>query len=309
VKGKRVLVTGGAGFIGSNLVRRLCEMGARVTVLDDMSSGKLDNLAGLDYTLQRGSVVDAPTINAMVKDNELVFHIAARNIIVSTSNPRSDFETNIGGMLNVLLAAREFGARVVYTSSASVYGNASYMPVCEDALPNLLSPYAVSKHAGEGYCNAFCDMWNVPVSVIRLSNVYGTNQRADNPYCGVVAKFMQTTMDGKSVHIHGDGAQTRDFTYIDDAIDAIIEAAVNPRAIGETFNVGTGIETNVNALADFIIGLNGSYIKPEHIERRDIDNVTRRALNINKARRVLKWYPKVTLKDGLLRTWEWMHGN
>jgi UDP-glucose 4-epimerase len=307
-KNKRVLVTGGAGFIGANLVRRLCADGAQVTVLDDFFTGKLDNLRGLDgrYALVRGSVADRPLVADQIGKHEIVFHLAARNIIASTKNPYEDFETNIGGTLNVLLAARAARIeRVVYTSSVSVYGNARTLPAGEDDPVTLLTPYAVSKFAGEGYCRALAAGSDLAVAVVRYSNVFGRGQDPTNPYCGVVSRFMSRASRGLAPEIYGDGRQTRDFTYIDDAIEATLIAAVSPAAVGKVFNVGTGIETDVNTLARLVLEIYGLTSEPSYIEKRDIDTVGRRVVNVERIGRVLGWAPRVALGEGLRQTHRW----
>jgi UDP-glucose 4-epimerase len=304
--GRRVLVTGGAGFVGGSLVRRLADAGARVTVLDDLFTGRSE-VVPTNTELVVGSVVDESTVRQLVGEASVVFHMAARNIIASTKDPREDFATNIGGTLNVLLAARDAKVdRVVYTGSASIYGNPRSIPINEDDVPVALSPYAVSKLGGELYCNAFYENYGVPVSVVRYSNVFGIGQRPDNPYCGVIGKFFAAAIEGRPLQVHGDGEQTRDYTYIDDAVDATLLAAIRPRAEGEMFNVGTGIETSVNALAAKIGQAVGADVEVVHIDRRDIDNIRRRVVNIEKARRMLRWSPQVTLSDGLARTAAWM---
>ncbi|HYM80074.1 MAG TPA: NAD-dependent epimerase/dehydratase family protein [Candidatus Limnocylindria bacterium] len=306
LKDRRVLVTGGAGFVGSNLVRRLMRDGARVTVLDDLFTGVRENLPEGGFTFVEGSVCDARVTEELVGQAEIVFHAAARNIIVSTRNPREDFETNIGGTLNVLLAARAARvARVVYTSSTSVYGNPRYLPINEDDHLSLLTPYAVSKLAGENYCMAFYESFDVPATAVRYSNIYGPGQDPANPYCGVVAKFAESLFAGKAPVIHGDGNQTRDFTYIDDAVDATVLAATSERAVGEVFNVGTGTETRVNELAAILIHMIGAGVQAVHTNRRDVDNIRRRVVNIEKTRRALRWVPEITLEEGLRRTVDW----
>lgn len=306
--GKRVLITGGAGFVGSNLARRAVAEGAQPVILDDFFTGKRENLRGLEgkYTLVSGSVTDRELVTSLVAKAEIVFHLAARNIIASTRNPYEDFQTNIGGTLNILLAAREHRPeRVVYTSSVSIYGNPRYLPINEDDKISLLTPYSVSKYGGEGYCQAFYESYQVPVVVVRYSNVFGPWQDPQNPYCGVVAKFMEKASAGQPLEIHGDGQQTRDFTYIDDAIEATLLAAASAKAEGEVFNVGSGIETSVNTLAHLVLDLYGLDLEPAHIDRRDIDNIRRRVLNIEKIRRVLRWTPHVTLEEGLRCTRQW----
>lgn len=304
----RVLVTGGAGFVGSNLVRRLLTAGARVTVLDDLFTGRMENLPGSGFEFVLGSVCDANLVGRLVREAEVVFHAAARNIVVSTQNPREDFETNIGGTLNVLIAAREAGERVrrvLYTSSTSVYGNPRHLPIGEDDPLSLLTPYAVSKLGGENYGMAFYESYGLPVTAVRYSNIYGPGQDPANPYCGVVAKFIESLFAGRAPVVHGDGNQTRDFTFVDDAVEATLRAATLDRALGEVFNVGTGTETRVNELAALLARIVGADVAPEHSDRRDVDNIRRRVVNIEKARRALRWIPETTLEQGLQLTVAW----
>jgi len=306
LRDRRILVTGGAGFVGSNLVKRLLRANARVTVLDDLFTGRRENLPDDGYEFVKGSVCDAPMVENLVASHDLIFHLAARNIVVSTRNPREDFETNIGGTLNVLMASRAAGGRrVVYTSSTSVYGNPRYLPINEDDPLSLLTPYAVSKLGGEHYCMAFYESYGLPTTAVRYSNIFGPGQDPANPYCGVVAKVLESLLPDKGPVIHGDGNQTRDFTFIDDAVEATVLAGVSDRALGEVFNVGSGVETRVNELAALLIRLTGARTLPTHTDRRDVDNIRRRVVNIEKARRALRWIPEVTLEEGLRRTVEW----
>jgi UDP-glucose 4-epimerase len=304
--GRRVLVTGGAGFVGGALVRALVDAGARVTVLDDLFTGKAEVVPSAAQ-LVTGSVEDAGLVRDLVGEASVVFHLAARNIIASTKDPRSDFATNIGGTLNVLLAVRESKVdRLVYTGSTSIYGNPLTIPINEDDHVVPLSPYAVSKLGGEHYCLAFYESYGTPIAIVRYSNVFGVGQRPDNPYCGVVSKFFDAAYQGRPLLVHGDGEQTRDFTYIEDAVDATMLAAIQPRAEGEVFNVGTGIETSINHLARLVGEAVERPVTVEHVDRRDIDNIRRRVVNIEKARRMLRWSPQVTLADGLRRTATWI---
>jgi UDP-glucose 4-epimerase len=306
LKSRRVLVAGGAGFVGSNLVKRLCEEGAVVTVLDDLFTGNLA-FVGHHAKFVSGSVTDYDLVETLVKDSDVIFNLAARNIIVSTEKPREDFEVNVGGMLNILMAAKKYRVdRVVYASSASVYGNFRYVPINEDDGLVVLNPYAASKLSAEHYCMAFWESYGVPTMILRYSNVYGYNQSAFNPYCGVVAKFFDSVINGLPLQIHGDGEQTRDFTFVDDAVEATILAARSPKAVGEVFNVGTGKETSVNQLANMIVNMSEKDVDIVHVDRRDIDNLRRRVLNVEKSRRVLRWIPMTSLGDGLYNTYKWL---
>lgn len=304
----KVLVTGGAGFVGSNLVDALVVRNVKTIVLDDLFTGKIENLPKSNLVeFVEGSVCDEDLVKKLVKEVDLVFHLAARNIIVSTQNPREDFAVNIGGTLNILLAAKERGIKVVYTSSTSIYGNPRYLPINEDDAINPFTPYATSKLAGENYCFSFYETYGLPTTVVRYSNIYGIKQRPDNPYCGVVSKFFDAVIKDQPPSIHGDGEQTRDFTYVDDAVEATILAA-SEKAEGQIYNVGTGIETSINTLAQKIIKLFGKNITPTYIDRRDIDNIRRRVVNIEKIRKELRWIPKYSLDDGLRKTKEWIIG-
>lgn len=313
LSGKRIIVTGGAGFVGSNITRRLLAEGARVVVLDDFYTGDRANLPDdqqANLEIVSGSVTDYALVRDVCRHAAIVFHEAARNIIVSTRNPREDYEVNIGGTLNVLLAAREVGVgRVVYASSASVYGNPRYLPINEDDATNMLSPYAVSKFGGENYCKAFYESYGLSTASVRYSNVYGRAQRPDNPYCGVIAKFFEAAMRQEAPRIHGDGEQTRDFTYIDDVVEATLLAGVSPKAEGQVYNVGTGRETSVNQLARLVLRITDAAVEPEYVDRRDIDNIRRRVVNIEKIRRELRWTPAFTIEKGLRLTYEWLKEN
>jgi len=311
LEGMKVLVTGGAGFIGSNIVKKLIAEGSSVFVLDNLFSGKLENLPQsplLEFI--EGSVTDYNIFLKLAKEVDIIIHEAARNIIISIENPKEDYEVNVGGTLNVLLAAREAEVnRVVYASSVSIYGNSRYLPINEDDGYNLLSPYAVSKFAGENYCAAFYESYNLPTAIVRYSNIYGKNQNPENPYCGVIGKFFAKVLANLPPEIHGDGEQTRDFTYIDDAVKATLLAAVSEKAIGKVYNVGSGRETNINYLAKYIIEICGKNLIPIHIDRRDIDNVRRRVMNIERIRKELRWEPETNLENGLKKTKVWIEKN
>ena len=305
---KKVLVTGGAGFVGSNLVNHLVEAGAEVTVLDDLFTGRKSNIKYInDIRFIQGTVTDYELVATLVKGADIVFNLAVRNIIVSTKSPLLDFQVNTGGTFNVLVAAKNFGIeRVVYASSASVYGNPRIIPIPEEEHLSTLSPYAASKLAGENYCQAFYESYGLPVVVLRYSNVYGVNQSPSNPYSGVISKFFYNLMNNRSPQVHGDGEQTRDFTYVDDAVDATMRAGLSLKAEGEVFNVSSGKETSINDLVEKISLVTETSIPPVYIDRRDIDNIRRRVLNTEKIRRVLRWIPNTTLRIGLDKTYQWL---
>jgi UDP-glucose 4-epimerase len=304
--GRRVLVTGGAGFVGGALAHRLVELGAEVVVLDDLFTGQR-SVVPAEAKFVLGAVEDAELVESLVGRADVVFHLAARNIIASTEEPRRDFEANVGGTLNVLLAARKVGIdRLVYSGSASIYGNPSSIPINEEDFVLPLTPYAASKLSAEHYCQVFYEGYGVPTSIVRYSNIFGIGQRPDNPYCGVVSKFFVAAHEGRPLRVHGDGEQTRDYTYISDAVEATLLAAVQPRALGEVFNVGTGVETSVNQLARIIGEVVERAITVEHVDRRDIDNIRRRVVNNERARRLLRWSPQVSLRDGLALTAHWL---
>jgi UDP-glucose 4-epimerase len=303
----KILVTGGAGFVGSNLVERLIQDHAHVTVLDDLFSGRESNLPESDFIeFIKGSVTDEGLVAKLVHDADLVFHLAARNIVVSTKEPRLDFAVNIGGTLNVLLAAREKGIRVVYTSSTSIYGNPRHLPIHEEDSFNPLSPYAASKLAGESYCLAFYESYGMPTSVVRYSNVYGARQSPESTYCGAISKFFDWALRNEPPKIHGDGEQTRDFTYVTDAVEATVMAGLSPKSEGRVYNVSTGTETSINQLVEKIIRICGAKVEPVHIDRRDVDNIRRRVCNIERIRKELRWVPGITIDQGLLLTRKWI---
>lgn len=310
LKNKKILVTGGAGFVGSNLVRSLLALGNTVTILDDFFTGRDEFISDLDCEIIKGTVADANVVSNAVEGKDIVFHLAARNIIVSNSKPREDLEVNVVGTFNVFEACKKFGVqRVVYSSTASVYGNPKILPIPEEGEKLFLSFYSASKFSGEVYANAFYEVFGLPVTVIRYSNVYGYNQSPENPYCGVIGKFLFSAIKNEPISIHGDGEQTRDFTFIDDAIWATIQAAVVPRAIGQTYNIATGVDVSVNNLAKEILHATGSRSEVRNIDRRDIDNIRRRVLNIEKIRHELQYSPQFTLQAGLEKTFQWMQSH
>ncbi|HSB93132.1 MAG TPA: NAD-dependent epimerase/dehydratase family protein [Flavitalea sp.] len=308
--GKKILITGGGGFIGSNLVKRLVQEDCELTVLDDFFTGSREHIKSLPCEIIEGTVTDVELVNKCVSGKDIVFHLAARNIIISNKNPREDLEVNVVGSFNVFEACRNHNvSRVVYSSTSSIYGNPKILPISEDAENLFLSFYSASKFSAEVYAKAFHEVYGLPIAVVRYSNVFGYNQSPSNPYCGVIGKFLDSALANTPITIHGDGEQTRDFTFIDDAVQATIQCAVAPKAIGETYNVGTGVEVSVNTLAGMIRDVTGTTCEIQYIDKRDIDNIRRRVVNIEKARHELKYSPQFTLKRGLEKTVEWFRNN
>ncbi|MCL4408011.1 MAG: NAD-dependent epimerase/dehydratase family protein [Thermotogae bacterium] len=308
---KTVLVTGGAGFIGTNLVNELCNYSPKkIIIIDNLFTGLKSNIPIFDFVdFVEGSVENFDLVFDLMKKCDIVFHLAVRNIIVSTKDPEKDFATNAIGTFNILESARRLKniKKIVYTSSSSVYGNTSHLPITENDSLYALNPYAASKLTGEAYCNAYFETYMVPVSVVRYTNVCGPYSNPSNPYSGVISKFIYSALNNQPITIHGDGEQTRDFTYVDDTIEATISVAISDKSIGEIYNVGTGVETSINNLAKIILEiLNTSKSEINHIDKRDIDNIRRRVLDIEKIRKSLRWTPKVTLRDGLVETINWI---
>ena len=300
---KNILVTGGAGFIGSNLVDRLVTLKSNVTVLDDLSTGNLNDIDSLDsIKFIKGSVTDTFLVDELVSKADIVFHLACKNIIVSTENPYEDFQVNIGGALNILTASKNRNIeKIIYASSASVYGEALDLPLIEDGRLKAFSHYATSKIAAENYFNSFYALNKVPVTILRLSNVYGIKQ---NHY-GVVAKFFNCVKRNSHFQIFGDGEQTRDFTFVEDVIEAMIIATISSKTIGEVYNVSSGKETSINELVKLVQQISGKDIKLKFTSPRDIDNIRRRLLNIEKIRKTLHWCPEISLECGLKKTYDW----
>ena len=183
------------------------------------------------------------------------------------------------------------------------------MPINENSGVYTLSPYAASKLAGENYCVSFYESYNTPTAILRYSNVYGYNQDPANPYCGVVSKFFESAMKNEPINIHGDGEQTRDFTFVTDSAMATIEALLNPKSTGGLFNTGSGIEISINELARKIIAITNSSSKINYVDKRDIDNIRRRSVNIELIRRVLRWSPMFTIDKGLSETYLWIENH
>src|SRR5438477_846853 len=250
-----VLVTGGAGFIGSNLVRALAARGDEVCVLDNFSTGSRDNLAGLDIEVVEGELRSYERVHNAIRGTEVVFHLGALGSVPrSVQDPLTSSAVNVEGTLNVLLAARDENVRrVVFASSSSVYGSAGELPRTEAMLPDPISPYGVAKLAAERYCVSFSRVYEqFETVVLRYFNVFGPRQSPFSQYAAVVPLFITAIARGEPVTIFGDGEQSRDFTYVSNVVDATLRAAEAPGASGRIFNVAAGSPASVNAVAETI---------------------------------------------------------
>ncbi len=304
---RTVLVTGGAGFIGSNLVRALLERGDVVRVLDNFATGSRANLADLESEIEivEGELRSYERVHNAVRGVEVVFHQGALpSVPRSVQDPLTTSAVTIEGTLNVLLAARDEGVRrVVFASSSSVYGNGGTLPRAETQQPDPISPYAVAKLAAERYCVSFHRVYGLETVALRYFNVFGPRQDPNSQYAAVVPRFFEAIRDGRPVPIHGDGTQSRDFTYVANVVEANILAAGAENAAGEVVNVATGRQTSVNELADAIGDILGLSVEKDYLATRTGD-VRDSWAAISEAQRVLGYEPAVMLEDGLRRTAE-----
>lgn len=307
-RGRSVLVTGGAGFIGSNLAARLVAEGAEVRVLDDFSTGRRENLedVGAVETIE-GSVVDPETCRAACEGVDVVFHQAALpSVARSVADPAASHAAGATGSVNVFDAARRAGVeRVVYAASSSAYGDTPTLPKHEAMPTSPRSPYAVSKLAGELYGAAFHEVYDFPVVSLRYFNIFGPKQDPTSRYGAVIPLFIQAALDDEPPTIQGDGGQTRDFTYIDNALLANLRAATAPAAAvaGRVFNVGAGDRTSVLDLWAKIRDITGSTLEPRFAEARAGD-VRDSLADISAARDAFGYRVDVSLDEGLRRTVE-----
>jgi UDP-glucose 4-epimerase len=300
----KALVTGGGGFIGSNLVRALLERGDEVRVLDNFSTGNRGNLEGLDVEVVEGELRSYERVHNAVRGTEVVFHLGAPGSVPrSVQDPLTSSAVNVAGTLNVLLAARDEGVRrVVYSSSSSVYGTRRDLPVREDQPSDPLSPYGVAKLAAERYCVSFARVYESFESVVvRYFNVFGPRQSPHSQYAAVIPLFVTAIAGGDPVRIEGDGEQRRDFTYVSNVVDGTIRAAEAEGANGRIFNVAASAPASVNQVADTIGAIlerpvNRMFAPPRAGDIRDS------WADVTAAREVLGWEPTVGLEEGLRKT-------
>jgi UDP-glucose 4-epimerase len=302
----RVLVTGGGGFIGSNLVRALLERGDEVRVLDNFSTGNRENLSGLDVDVVEGELRSYERVHNAVRGVEVVFHLGALGSVPrSVQDPLTSNAVNVDGTLNVLLAARDEGVRrVVFSSSSSVYGTRRELPVTEDQAPDPLSPYGVAKLAAERYCVSFSRVYESFESVVvRYFNVFGPRQSPLSQYAAVIPLFITAIAAGRPVRIEGDGEQSRDFTYVSNVVDGTILAAAAPGVSGQIFNLAASAPASVNRVAETIGRIIDRPVEKEFAPPRAGD-IRDSWADISRAREALGWEPSVLLEDGLRLTAE-----
>jgi nucleoside-diphosphate-sugar epimerase len=311
IRGKKILVTGGLGFVGHNLVKVLLNTyGCEVIVVDNCVNSS-PVVLGSDINkvkFYQISVLDTEQLFPLLSEVNFIFHLACKQISASGKEALDDMRVNAESTLNILEYIKNnplpLLERFVYTSSCSVYGSSTKLPASESDPTFVLSNYAATKLLGENYTLIYNKNYDVPTSSVRYSNVYGFGQSPRNPYCGVLGKFVHNALTQQPLSIFGDGEQTRDYTFITDAIDATILAAVHPKALGDVFNVGTGVETSVNELAEIISAHVGN-IEINTVPERDIDNIRRRSIDIEKIHQKLGWSPQVNIKKGIEITLNW----
>ena len=304
----RMLVTGAAGFIGSHLCRRLVAEGHEVVALDDLSEGSMGSLAEIpEVRFEQSDICDADALEQAAHDCDVVFHQAARKSVQrSVEDPDAFDRVNIRGTFNVLESARKCGAAVVFASSSSVFGDQERYPVTEDMEPRPRSPYAATKVAGEAYCRAWWESMGVPTVSLRYFNVFGPGQNPTSPYAAVIPRFVTACLTEAQPVIHGDGEQSRDFTYIDDVVEANLLAARMPEgARGRVLNAGGGRPpTTVNQLLAEVAKLTGKVPNAIHERPREGD-IRRSEADISLARELIGYDPRVPIEEGLRRTVEW----
>jgi nucleoside-diphosphate-sugar epimerase len=304
----RYLVTGGAGFIGSNTVDELVRRGHAVTVLDDLSAGKEENLAGVRDKINfiRGTITDRATLEMACRGADYVLHLAARTSVPrSVKQPLETNEINVDGTLNVLVAARDARVRrVVFASSSSIYGDTPTLPKHEEMAPAPISPYGVSKLVGELYGRVFHRTYGLDFVALRYFNVFGPRQDPGSPYSGVLSLFITAMRDGGQVSVFGDGEQSRDFTYVQNVVAANLQACETPGIAGGAFNLGTGGRYTLNYTLQLLGQFAGRPAKAKYGPPREGDIRDSQA-DICRAAQAFGFKPQINFEEGLRKTWDW----
>jgi nucleoside-diphosphate-sugar epimerase len=308
----RYLVTGGAGFIGSNTVEELVRCGHRVVVLDNLSTGRESNLAGVRDQIEfiHGSITEPDVVRAACVGVDYVLHLAARTSVPrSMKEPVETNHVNVDGTLNVLLAARDAKVkRVVFSASSSVYGETPTLPKRETMTPAPISPYGVTKLMGEIYGKLFHRMYGLEFVALRYFNIFGPRQDPDSPYSGVLSRFNAAFLESTEPTIYGDGQQSRDFTFVANAVQANLLACTAQNVAGLVFNIGTGHRYTLNQTLQILGQITGRSANTKYVSPRDGDILHSQA-DISEAREKLGYNPRVGFEEGLRRTWEWFCEN
>lgn len=305
----KVLVTGGAGFVGSNLADGLIKEGAKVVIIDNLVTGFRENLEEIqgDYDFVEADLNDSKVLGKIIQDVEVVFHQAALpSVPRSVDNPRETHEACVNGTFNLLLHAKEAGVRrLVYAASSSAYGNQVKSPKVETMRAKPLSPYAAAKLMGEHYCAVFNHVYGLETLSLRYFNVFGPRQNPSSFYSGVISRFIDSLMTGTSPVIYGDGEQSRDFTYIANVVDANIKAAQTSLGIGEVMNTANGDKTSLNELLDVLKGITGNEEIEATYEPERKGDIKHSQADNSKAVELLGFEKLVGLEEGLQKTIDW----
>jgi nucleoside-diphosphate-sugar epimerase len=304
----RYLVTGGAGFIGSNIVDELIRRGHDVVVFDDLSTGKEANLRSVRNKIEvrAGSITNPEAVQSACRGMDFVVHLAARTSVPkSVLDPIETNRVNIDGTLNVLVAARDAKVRrFVYAASSSAYGETPTLPKIETMPPAPISPYGITKYVGELYAQVFGRVYELENASVRYFNVFGPRQDPTSQYSGVLSRFMLAVIQGEPPIVYGDGEQSRDFTYVDNVVDETLRACEASGASGKVFNGGTGARITLNEVLKLLEKIAGKKIQAKYEPARAGDIRDSQA-DISLARKVLSYEPRVFFEEGLKRTWEW----
>jgi nucleoside-diphosphate-sugar epimerase len=304
----RYLVTGGAGFIGSNTVDELVRRGHSVVVLDDLSTGKEENLADVrsKITFVKGSITELEAVQKAIHQAEYVIHLAARTSVPrSVKDPLETNRINVEGTLNVLVAARDNKVkRFVFAASSSAYGETPTLPKVESMEPNPISPYGVTKYVGELYASVFGRCYGVETVCLRYFNIFGPRQDPDSPYSGVLSRFAAAFLADEPPVVYGDGEQTRDFTFVENAVQANLLACEAPGVSGQVFNVGSGGRVSLNQTLELLRGMAAKKLPAKFEPPREGDIRDSQA-DISKAKEMLGYEPMVSFREGLERTYAW----
>lgn len=303
------LVTGGAGFIGSHIAAALIDRGARVRIIDDLSTGHRENVAeiGGDIDFIQASLTDPKALNHALQNVELVFHEAAiPSVPRSVAEPAETHEASVNATFSLLLAAREHKIRrLVYAASSSAYGDQPELPKREDMRPDPLSPYAVAKLVGEYYCQVFSRVYGLETVSLRYFNVFGPRQDPGSQYSGVISRFIDALLNGEQPMIYGDGEQSRDFTYISNVVDANLKAAESATAVGEVINIANGQRVTINQVFEMVKKLIGKTNLQAHYAPPRTGDVRDSLADLSLARTLLAYEPRVQLEEGLRSTIDW----